>query len=170
MCLQIVADVERVMSHALVRSLLLTLTLGAGVSASLVHADGLLIVNQPWTRPALAGQSTEAYMDITSTAGATVVAVASDVAATTRIRGPDGQRGKTMAIALPAGQLVALAPGKTRIALQRLNRALKLGDRVGLTLTIEYADGSRQEIAVNSEVRLHSPIDDELHAHRHAGH
>ena len=158
------------MTPALVRNMVLALAFGAGAGASVVHADGLLIVNQPWTRPALAGQATEVYMDITSTAGATVVAVASDVAATTRIRGPDRQRGKATAIALPAGQLVALAPGKYRVALLRLNRTLKLGDRVWLTLTIEHADGSRQEIAVNSEVRLHSPIDDELHGHRHASH
>jgi len=156
------------MTPALVRNLVLALALGAG--ASVTHANGLLIVNQPWTRPALAGHATEVYMDITSTEGATVVAVASDIAATTRIRGPDPQRGKATAIALPAGQLVSLAPGNYRISLLRLNRTLKLGDRAWLTLTIEHADGLRQEIAVNSEVRLHSPIDDELHAHRHAVH
>jgi len=158
------------MTHALIRSLVLALALGAGASASVAHGDGLLIVNQPWTRPASVGQATEVYMDITSTAGATVVAAASDVAATTRIRGPDRQRGKATAIALPAGQLVALAPGNYRIGLLRLNRMLKLGDRVWLTLTIEQADGSHQQVAVNSEVRLHSPIDDELRAHRHAAH
>jgi copper(I)-binding protein len=169
-CLRILADVERAMTLALVRSLVLTLALGAGASALVAHATGLLIVNQPWTRPALAGQATEVYMDITSTAGATLVAAASNVAATIRMRGPDRQRGEITTIALPAGRLVALAPGNYRIALLRLNRTLKLGDRVALTLTIERADGSRQEIAVNSEVRLHSPIDDELHAHRHAAH
>jgi copper(I)-binding protein len=167
--LQKIADFERAMNRALVRSLLLALALGADASASIAHANGLLIVNQPWTRPALAGQATEAYMDITSTAGAMVVAVASDIAATTRIRGPDLPRGKTIAIVLPAGQLVALAPGKYRVALLRLNRTLTLGDRVWLTLTVEHVDGSRQEIAVNSEVRLHSPIDDELHTHRGRG-
>jgi periplasmic copper chaperone A len=138
--------------------------------ATNAHANGLLIVNQPWARPASAGKATEVYMDITSTAGATVVAVASDAAAVARLRAPDGQRVKSPTIALPAGTVVALAPGSYRVVLLRLNRTLRLADRVRLTLTIENADASRQEIAVNAEVRLHSPIDDELRAHRHAIH
>jgi periplasmic copper chaperone A len=139
-----------------------------GLIVSVAQAEGLFIVNQPWVRPALAGQSTEAYMDLTSTAGAKLVAVASAVAAAVAIRPPDSQRAAVQTVALPAGTRVALAPGKYRIALQRVARTLKLGDRVPLTLTIEAADGSRQEVSVDAEVRLHSPIDDELHAHKHA--
>jgi VCBS repeat-containing protein len=48
-----------------------------------------------------------------------------------------------------------------------LTRALKLGDRVPLMLTIESGDGSRQEIPIDAEVRRHSPIDDHLHGHAH---
>ena len=157
------------MSRSILRCLVIAITLAAGPFV-LARAGGLLIVNQPWTRPAPVGQATEAYMDITSTAGATLVAATSDAAAVVRIRAPDGQRGSTSRIALPAGAIVALAPGKYRIALQRLTRGLKLGDRVKLALIIEAADGSRQELAVNAEVRLHSPIDDELRAHRHPAH
>jgi len=109
-------------------------------------------------------------MDLTSTDGATVVAVASDAAAVTRIRAPDQQPDRAERIALPAGALVALAPGRYRLALLRLTRTLKLGDRVKLALTVEAPDGSRREIGVDAEVRLHSPIDDELHAHQHPKH
>lgn len=146
----------------------MALALGAFLAATDAHGNGLLIVNQPWARPASVGQATEVYMNITSTAGATVVAVASDAAAVARIRSPDRQRVKSPTIALPAGRVVALAPGSYRVVLLRLNRTLRLADRVPLTLTIEHADASRQEIAVNAEVRLHSPIDDELRAHRHS--
>jgi copper(I)-binding protein len=144
--------------------------LAFGLTAAVVHATGLFIVNQPWARPAQAGQATEVYMDLTSTEGATVVAVASDAAVVTRIRAPDKQPDRAERIALPAGALVALAPGRYRIALLRLTRTLKLGDRVKLALTVEATDGSRQEIGVDAEVRLRSPSDDELRAHQHPTH
>jgi copper(I)-binding protein len=150
--------------------LVLALALWPFQMATDAHANGLLIVNQPWARPAAAGKAMEVYMDITSTAGATLVAVASDVSAVARLRPPDRQRIKSPTIALPAGTVVSLAPGSYRVVLLRLNRTLRLADRVRLTLTIEHADASRQEIAVDAEVRLHSPIEDELHAHRHAVH
>lgn len=138
-----------------------------GLATAAAQADGLFVVNQPWVRPAQAGQTTEAYMDLTSTAGAKLVSVASAAAPAVAIRAPDKRRGAAPTVTLPAGTLVALAPGEYRIALQRVARTLKPGDRVPLTLTIEAADGSRQEIPVDAEVRLHSPIDDELRAHKH---
>jgi copper(I)-binding protein len=64
--------------------------------------------------------------------------------------------------------LVELAPGQYRIALNQVLRTLKPGDRLNLTLTLELDDGSRQDIDVNAEVRLRSPIDDERRAHVHA--
>ena len=48
----------------------------------------------------------------------------------------------------------------------KLIRRARLGDRLALTLTIEAADGSRQDIPVHAEVRMRSPVDDELRAHR----
>ena len=69
---------------------------------------------------------------------------------------------------LPAGTLVALEPGHYRVVLQQLVKTLQPGDRVPMTLRIDLDDGSRQEIAVDAEVRLRSPIDDERRAHAHA--
>jgi len=148
------------------------IALALALFAPPVGATGLFIVNQPWVRPAAAGKSTEAYMDLTSTAGASVVDVESADAASAAISnpGPSSPTGKpeTM-ITLPPGKLIALAPGAVRITLRRLTRTLKLGDRVSLVLAVVYDDGSRQSIPVNAEVRLHSPIDDELRAHHHTG-
>jgi len=158
------------MNQALVCCLVTALALGHFQIATAAQGKGLLIVNQPWARPASVGQTTEVYMDITSTAGATLVAAASDAAVVAPLRSRDRQHVKSPTIALPAGIVVALTPGSNRVVLLRLNRSLRLGDRVLLTLTIEHADASRQEVAVDAEVRLHSPIDDELHAHRHAVH
>jgi len=137
-----------------------------------VDATGLLVVNQPWVRPARAGQDTEAFMDLTSTAGATLMAVESPAAAGAALRGPKGTRatGATGVdhIVLPAGRPVALAPAGYRVALRAVERALKPGDRVPMTLTILYDDGSQASIPVDAEVRLRSPIDDERRAHSHA--
>ncbi len=131
-------------------------------------ANALFIVNQPWVRPAQVAQTTEAYMDLTSTEGAKLVGVRTDVAATAAIRHPGKAVIVTSKLTLPPQTLVALAPGQYRIALSQLVRTLKLGDRLNLTLTIEQDDGSRQEIEVNAEVRLRSPIDDERRAHEHS--
>ena len=141
-------------------------SLGFALALAAQQASALFIVNQPWARPAQPGQATEAYMDLTSTDGATLVGVTSD-AATVTIQAPGKTSGKNLRVPLPAQTLVALAPGGYRIALTGLMRPLKLGDRVKLTLTIEAGDGSRQDIGVDAEVRLRSPLDDERRAHQH---
>jgi copper(I)-binding protein len=69
-------------------------------------------------------------------------------------------------IALPANAAVQLAPGAYRIALTRLTRALKIGGHVAVSLTIRSADGKRQELLINAEVRRRSAYDDEMtHPH-----
>jgi periplasmic copper chaperone A len=70
-------------------------------------------------------------------------------------------------LALPAGTIVELAPGSYRFSLRRLNKNVKLGDIVPMTLTIRNADGVDQDIAVRAVARLRSPVDDERRAHRH---
>jgi copper(I)-binding protein len=132
--------------------------------------NALFIVNQPWARPAARGQSTEVYMNLTSTDGATVVAVRTGEAATVAILGPGKGAAAVPKLALPAGSVVALAPGKARLALTKLVRSIKLGDLVALTLTVEGTDGARQDIPVQAEVRMRSPLDDEKRAHHTHAH
>jgi copper(I)-binding protein len=141
-----------------------------GLSLGLLaqHASAVFVVNQPWVRPAQSAQVTEAYMNLTSTEGAALVGAVSAAAGSVAIRAPGKTAGDLARLPLPAQSLVALAPGGYHLVLRRLVGTLKVGDRVQLTLTIENADGSRQEIGVNAEVRLHSPIDDEMRAHKHA--
>ena len=128
-------------------------------------ASALFVVNQPWLLPAARGQSTEAYMNLTSTDGARLVAVRTEEAATITIVGQGKRASPIQSLSLPAGTVVALAPGKDRLALAKLTRTVKLGDVVALTLTIENADGTRQDIPVQAEVRRRSPLDDERRAH-----
>jgi copper(I)-binding protein len=138
---------------------------GLALAVWAVDAQAIFIVNQPWVRPAAQGRSTEAYMDLTSTEGAALVGARSDLAAAVAIRAPGKGAGDVGRLRLPANAMIRLAPGGYRMVLSKLARPIKLGERVMLTLTIEAADGARQDIPVNAEVRLRSPLADERRAH-----
>jgi len=146
-------------------TLLYAATLAFALPAAVAHA--LTIVNQPWVRPAAAGRSTEAFMNLTSTEGAALVAARSDSAAATTLHRPGRDARATVELRLPAGAIVKLAPGNYRFSLRRLNKSVKLGDIVPMTLTIRSTDGVLQDIAVHAVARLRSPVDDEHRAHRH---
>jgi copper(I)-binding protein len=139
--------------------------LAIALACAASDAQAVFVVNQPWARPATKGQSTEVYMDLTSSEGATLVAVKSADAARTSILAPGTRARSIERLELPAAEMVRLKSGGYRIALDRLARNLALGESVALTLTIESADGSRQDIPVSAEARRRSPIDDERRAH-----
>ena len=145
----------------------LSLTMGCWVAMSPIAdaASGLFVVNQPWVRPAPAGGSTEAYMNLSSGDGAALVAVKSAAAGKAALSGAGAA--PVQEISLPPGALIRLAPGKQRIALRRLAKELRLGDSLVMTLVFRTADGAQKEIPVTAVARLRSPIDDELRAHRH---
>ena len=131
-------------------------------------AIAVITVSDPWVRVAPNGKSAEVFMEIRSSEAATIVGVESDVAADVPIQRPGTQRAAADKIPLPAGTHVKLAPGAYRFLLPKLNRSLKLGDRVALSLIVEASDGSRQAIPVNAEVRRRSAYDDHLRPHSHA--
>ena len=136
----------------------------AALTLTGTRAYALFIVNQPWVKPG--ARTSEAYMVLTSTEGATLIGVRSPVAASASLRAAatSGERVRAT-FAMPAGLPIALRPGAERIALSGLSRPLKLGQRVALTLTIETAAGRREEILVDAEVRNESPLDAERRAH-----
>jgi periplasmic copper chaperone A len=131
-------------------------------------AVGVITVSDPWVRVAPNGKSAEVFMEVRSSEAATIVGVESEVAADVPIQRPGTQRAAADKIPLPAGTHVKLAPGAYRFLLPKLNRSLKLGDRVALSLIVEASDGSRQAIPVNAEVRRRSAYDDHLRPHSHA--
>ncbi len=131
------------------------------------RAAAIFIVTEPWVRLSADGRTAEAYMELRSTEGATLVGVYTDAATDIVIRPPGTKRTSIKEIRLPAGETVMLAPGKSRFALARLTGSLKLGDRVAFVLTVETADGRRSEIPLSAEVRRHSPTDDHRHGHSH---
>ncbi|MFO0121427.1 MAG: copper chaperone PCu(A)C, partial [Inhella sp.] len=57
------------------------------------------------------------------------------------------------ALALPAGQAVALKPGGYHLMLIGLKQALKPGDTVPVSLVIERQDGQRETLNLQAPVR-----------------
>jgi copper(I)-binding protein len=126
----------------------------------------VISVNEAWLRPAAAGASTEAFMELAVSQDATLVEVRTPVAANIALaQGKDRGR-PPFALPLAAQEPLLMDARGTRIELFRVERALKRGDRVPLTLVLRYADGTTQDVLVDAEVRTRSPSEDHGH-HRH---
>jgi copper(I)-binding protein len=125
----------------------------------------VFVVNQPWVAPARKAQTTRAYMNLTSTDGATLLGARSEDARHVSLY--SAQSASAAGVALPAKSEVALAPGHDHLTLTGLTRTLTIGDRVKITLVVRNDDGTVHDIAVNAEVRNRSPVDDERRAHHH---
>jgi periplasmic copper chaperone A len=141
--------------------------LGFALLLTAPEAAAIFIVNEPWVLVSPNGRSAEAYMNLTSTEGATLIGVSTEMTKSIEIRPPGTKPKAVTQIKLPAGEKIALAPGAYRFALASLDRPLKLGDRVPMVLTIEAGDGSRTEVPLSAEVRRHSPTYDHKHGHAH---
>lgn len=133
-----------------------SLTLGCASAAA--HAQ--VIVQTPWVRATVPGQSsTGAFMDLTSAAGTTLVGVSSPSADMVGVHRmdmtPDGimKMREVERLPLPAGKTVHLAPGGYHIMLMDLRAPLRQGEKIPLTLTIEDAQKKQQTIEVQAEVR-----------------
>lgn len=116
-------------------------------------------VDEPWVRATVGGQqSSGAFMTLTSSADARLLAVRTPRAGVAeihemalennvmRMRAVDG-------LALPAGKAVVLRPGGFHVMLMQLKGPLNAGETVPLTLTVESADGKREQVEVQAPVR-----------------
>lgn len=127
------------------------------LAASAAHAQ--IKVDDPWVRATVAPQkATGAFMQLTSAKPAKVVAASSPVAGLVEIhemKMDDGvmKMRAVDALALPAGQAVALKPGSYHVMLMGLKAPIKAGEVVPLTLTVEGADGKRTELEVRAQAR-----------------
>lgn len=149
--------------------LLLALACCGLLSTWNASAAALFVVREPWVRVDTTNTSqASAFMQLTSTGGAVLAGVRSAAAQEIELRSGMPPRDRRVErLALTAGKIVALSPAGPRVALTGLRTPLHLGDRVPITLTIDNADGTRQEIDVQAEVRLHSPLEDHQHHHAH---
>jgi copper(I)-binding protein len=122
-------------------------------------AQAAVTATDAWVRGTVPAQkATGAFLTLTSSAQARLVAVSTPAAKSAQIHASQESGGIMQmhaldAIALPAGKKVELRPGGYHIMLFDLTRALGTGDQVPLTLTIEEAGGKRYVIEVRAEVR-----------------
>jgi copper(I)-binding protein len=140
--------------------------LAMALYVAMAPAWSVVTVSEPWVRPGQGTQPAEAYMEIRSSEGGTLVRFAASSAQAIRLHAPGKAPPPLTRLALPPGKTTRLAPGGTRFVLQGLP-ALKVGERVPLTLWIEEAGGATYTLDIAAEVRLRSPTDDERRAHRH---
>ena len=134
--------------------------------APVTSLAAVIAINEPWARPAAVGHSSEVFMELAVSEAATLVDVRTPVS--TRVALADGrhQRSPPFALHLAAQVPMVMSERGTRIVLGRVDRTLKRGDRVPMTLVLRYADGTTQDIDVDVEVYRRSPYD-EHRARRH---
>jgi periplasmic copper chaperone A len=116
-------------------------------------------VKDAWVRGTVPAQkSTGAFLTLTSSEDAKVVAASSPIAGMAEIHTSE-QIGGVMqmhaldALALPAGKAVELKPGGNHIMLMQLKKPVAANEPVPLVLTIEDAKGKRSTVEVKAEVR-----------------
>jgi len=122
-------------------------------------AHAAVTATDAWVRGTVPAQKTTgAFVTLTSSAEAKLVAVSTPAAKSVEIHASE-EKGGVMhmheldAVALPAGKRVEFKPGSFHIMLVGLTRALAAGEYVPLTLIIEEAGGKRTRLEVRAEVR-----------------
>lgn len=116
-------------------------------------------VDDAWVRATVPGQpATGAFMHITASSDSKLVGVQSDAAKTVEVHemkmnGDVMTMGPVDSVALPAGKTVSLDPNGYHVMLMGLARQVKEGEQVALTLIVEDAQGTRENIAVKAPVK-----------------
>ncbi len=129
-------------------------------------------VGDPWVRATVPQQQASgAFMTLTATQSSRLVEARSPVAGVVEIHEMtmEGSVMKMRAVPsleLPAGKPVALKPGGYHVMLMSLNRTLKEGEVVPITLVLETG-GRRETLEVKAPVRPLSASSGGGHPHKH---
>lgn len=135
-----------------------------GVALALLAAGSSFAAEEvkaghPWAGATAPGQKVAgAYLELSSTASAALVAVRSPAAGSVEIHSMSMEGGvmkmrRLEKMELPANRTVKLVPGGVHLMLIDISKPLKPGDRVPLTLIIESAGKIRSEVKLEAEVR-----------------
>lgn len=141
------------------RARFLAIVLAAATSGFAAAAAAQVTVSNAWVRGTVAGQTTTgAFMQLKSTADATLVEASSPVAQVVEIHQMkmDGGMMKMSAIErlpVPAGKAVDLSPGGYHVMLMGIAKPLQDGDTVPLTLTFEDKGGKKTNVDVKARVK-----------------
>lgn len=142
----------------------------AGLLVSIQAKAGEVTVNDAWARATVPGQENGSVgLVITSQKDARLIAVNSPLAESSEIHTMTMDNGvmkmrQLEYLALPAKQPVTLGPGGDHLMLFGLRQALKAGDKVPLTLTVQHGDKSTENINIKAQVR---PLTAGQNKHQH---
>jgi copper(I)-binding protein len=134
------------------------LAVAAALSVASFSVFAQVSISEPWVRGTVASQmGTGAFMKITAATPAKLVGASSPVAGVVEVHEMalvnNVMRMRAIeALDLPAGKPVELKPGGYHVMLMDLQRDLKEGDTVPLTLVIEQG-GKRVSVEVKAPVR-----------------
>ena len=129
------------------------------LSSAAAIGAGPVTISNSWVRATVPGQSVAgAYMDITATAPAALIAAESPVAMkveahTMTLAGGVMKMRPVERIELPARATVSLKPGGYHLMLVDIKRQLKPGERVPITLTVQDRKGVKSTLRIEAEVR-----------------
>ena len=121
-------------------------------------ADSVKIENA-WVRATAPGQKVAGgFLDLTADADMVVVGGNSPVSQRVELHFMRMDNGvmemrQMKEIALPKGQTVKLEPGGLHIMFIGINKQIKAGEKVPVTLIVKRTDGKEQKLAVEAEVR-----------------
>ena len=125
--------------------------------SGLAHAQ--VTVEEPWIRATAPGQTVAGgYMKLKSVKSSALVAVSTPFTARAEIHemsmkaGVMRMRGVSR-VDLPAGKTVELKPGSYHLMLMNLERPLREGETVPITLVFEGPDGKRERVEIKASVR-----------------
>lgn len=123
------------------------------------NASAQITVTSPWVRATVPAQSsTGAFMTLTSARDARLVSVSAAIAGEAQIhqmemRGDMMKMQQVDGIDLPAGRAVSLASGGYHVMLMMLKRQAREGERIALSLVVQYKDGKRETVKVEAPVQ-----------------
>lgn len=139
--------------HIIIAALITTLSNFAGAH------EATVAVAQPFVRATVPQQkATGAFMTLRAAHEARLVGATSPVAGHVEIHemkmeGDIMKMRQIPSLALPADKDVALAPGGYHLMLLDLRQQLQPAQTVPITLTIDFGNGQRKDIAVNAPVQ-----------------
>lgn len=145
------------------RPALLALAIAA-LSAPALASDyklGAITIQNPWTRPAMAGMNGVGFLAIANTGSKPVKIMGAQSPAAGKIEihrsamanGVMTMRRQDDGVVVPAGGTLALAPGGYHLMLLALNRPLVAGQKIPVTLIFE----SGRRIAIDLTVQTAAP-------------
>ena len=129
-------------------------------------------ITDAWVRATVPGQqSTGAFMTVTASTDSKLVSAQSPVAKTVQIHQSSMANDvmsmqEVASVDLPAGKPVTLDSNSYHVMLIDLQKQVKEGDQVPITLTVEDAKGAMQNIEVQATARaLTAPDHGAMHDH-----